>query len=80
MTRNTLGDVHNLLMAELERLDDESLGPEDLAAEIERARAITEVAAQVNANVANVVRCAQLKAKFGEDMQLPPMLGGGGRG
>lgn len=80
MTRNTLGDVHNLLMAELERLDDESLSPEDLAAEIERARAITEVAAQVNANVANVVRCAQLKAKFGEDMQLPPMLGGGGRG
>lgn len=80
MTRNTLGDVHNLLMAELERLDDESLAPEDLAAEIERARAITEVAAQVNANVANVVRCAQLKAKFGEDMQLPSMLGGGGRG
>lgn len=80
MTRNTLGDVHNLLMAELERLDDESLAPEDLAAEIERARAITEVAAQVNANVANVVRCAQLKAKFGEDMQLPPMLGGGDRG
>lgn len=80
MTRNTLGDVHNLLMAELERLDDESLTPEDLSAEIERARAITEVAAQVNANVANVVRCAQLKAKFGGDMQLPPMLGGGERG
>ena len=48
--KNKLPDLHNYLFAQLERLDDETKTPEELATEIERGRAITEVAAQIIAN------------------------------
>ena len=46
-------DLDNILFAELERLDDESLEGEALDREIKRAKAIGNVAAQINASRAN---------------------------
>ena len=75
--KNTLADLNNHLYAQLERLGDEDLLGEALKEEITRARAITEVSAQLisNGNLA-------LKAKvFAYDYlaepnerKLPPML------
>ena len=52
-------DLDNILFAELERLDDESLEGEALEREIKRAKAIGNVAAQINASRANSLRAAQ---------------------
>ena len=52
-------DLDNILFAELERLDDESLEGEALDREIKRAKAIGNVAAQINASRANSLRAAQ---------------------
>ena len=51
-------DLDNILFAELERLDDESLEGEALDREIKRAKAIGNVAAQINASRANSLRAA----------------------
>lgn len=52
-------DLDNILFAELERLDDETLEGEALEREIKRAKAIGNVAAQINASRANSLRAAQ---------------------
>lgn len=57
--RNKQIDLDNHLFAELERLDDEPLTGEALEAEIKRARAVSSVAAQINASRANSLRAAQ---------------------
>lgn len=53
MTKSTLYDLNQHLFAALERLNDESLSPEDLENEVKRAHAITGVANTVvnNANL-----------------------------
>lgn len=48
--RNTLGDLNNHLFEQLERLDDSSLTAEEIATEISRARAVTEVSSAIVAN------------------------------
>lgn len=54
MAKNTLSDLNNHLFAQLERLGDEDLTPEELEKEIERAKAINGVAKNIidNAKVA----------------------------
>lgn len=59
--RNSLEDMHNLLMAELERLNDEDLTAEALDKEIERSKAMTGVAKAITENANTVIRAAQLK-------------------
>ena len=56
--KNTLGDLNNLLFAELERLDDETVKGDDLREEIDRAKAITGVATKIIEN-GNLVLEAQ---------------------
>ncbi|MCC2483697.1 hypothetical protein LKM01_17885 [Bacillus pacificus] len=63
--RNTLGDLNNHLFAQLERLGDEELVGEELEEEINRAKAVTDVAAQIIANGSLV-----LKAKVAYDDRL----------
>lgn len=57
--RNKQTDLDNILFAELERLDDEGLSGDALRDEISRAKAIGNVAAQINASRANSLRAAQ---------------------
>ena len=57
--RNKQIDLDNILFAQLERLDDESLEGEALEAEIRRAKAISGIAAQINESRATQLRAAQ---------------------
>jgi hypothetical protein len=76
--QNTLGDLNNHLFAQLERLGDESIKGDDLREEIERARAINSVAAQIVSNASLVLEAKKLAdTKLSLDVKLPKMLEGG---
>lgn len=74
--KNTLGDLNNHLFAELERLADEELQGEKLAEEIERAKAIREIAAQVINNANTALRAQEFKANVlgRSKVEVPQML------
>lgn len=74
--KNTLGDVHNLLMEQMERVS--QANEDELESELKRGEAMTGLAQQVNANAANVIKAANMRARLGDASALPPMLGGGG--
>lgn len=54
MAKNTLADLNNHLFAQLERLGEEDLKPEELQRELDRSKAINDVAKNIidNAKVA----------------------------
>lgn len=76
--KNTLGDLNNHLFAQLERLSDEELCGEKLQEEIERTKAVKDIAQQI-VNNANTMLNAQ---KFIADttgrskVNVPKMLEG----
>ncbi|WP_461240868.1 hypothetical protein [Paucilactobacillus sp. N302-9] len=77
--QNTLGDLNNHLFAEMERLGDESLTPEQLSDEINRAEAISKVAGNIVQNANTVLKA---KVAFGDNYSADPkdhprMLEGG---
>lgn len=57
--KNRQIDLDNHLFAELERLGDESLTDEQLEKEIERAKAISNVAQQINTSRANSLKATE---------------------
>jgi len=73
--QNKLSDLNNHLFAQLERLGDEELAGDKLAEEINRAKAVTDVAQQIIANGSLV-----LKAKIatedirGNDRKMTPSM------
>lgn len=75
--KNKMTDLNNHLFAQIERLGDEELTGDKLVEEINRARAVTDVASQIIANGSLV-----LKAKIAADnsmdakFALPEMLEG----
>lgn len=71
MPMNKQIDLDNHLFAQLERLDDDSLGPDALKAEIARSKAIAGIAAQINASRANSLRAAQILSDEGPRAKLP---------
>lgn len=63
--KNTLADVHNHLVAALERLGDEELKGDELAAECARGKTIADISAQVVKNGALVLRAEEMRRELG---------------
>lgn len=75
MPRNTLSDLNNHLFATLERLGDESLDSEQMKMEIERAKAIKDVAGAVVSNSRLMLNAMEFRTQYGEDGgSIPKML------
>ena len=72
--QNKLSDLNNHLFAELERLGDEELGGEELADEINRAHAITDVAEQIIANGNLSLKAKTLAYEAGAQITMPLMM------
>lgn len=74
--KNTLSDLNNHLFAQLERLNDEDLKDEKLTEEIERAKAITQVASQIISNGKLVLDAIKTKDEYlgGDNKKIPAML------
>ena len=77
--KNSLTDLNNHLFAELERLGDESLSDESLQTEIDRAKAITDIAQQVISNGSLVLKAEELKLEYSSaKIAIPKFLDSGG--
>ena len=72
MTKNKLTDLNNHLFAQLERLGDEDLTPEQIETEAQRAKAIVDVADQITGNADLQLKAAKLFAEHGS--AVLPML------
>lgn len=72
--KNKLQDLNDHLFAQMERLGDEETSGEKLTAEIERSKAMTNVAAQI-INNAKLVLDAQVKFSEGRLRATPKMIG-----
>lgn len=73
--QNKLSDLNNHLFAQLERLSDEEIAGDKLLEEINRAKAVTDIASQIIANGSLVLKA---KIAMGSSMDagfiLPKML------
>lgn len=78
--KNTLADLNNHLFSEIERLGDEDLKGDELAAEIERARAITGIATQIISNGSLALKAEQFKSDVisSKEVKVPKFLESGG--
>ena len=65
--KNKLADLNNHLFAQLERLSDESLTPEQVDQEAKRGEAIVAIADQIIRNAALQISAAKLVAEYGSD-------------
>lgn len=75
MPRNTLSDLNNHLFATLERLGDESLDAEQMRMEIERAKAIKDVAGAVVSNSRLMLNAMEFRSQYGDEGgSIPKML------
>lgn len=78
--KNTLGDLNNHLFAQIERLGDEDLKGEDLQEEINRAKAVSDIATQIISNGALALKAKTFayeylpQDKTATDKKFPPML------
>ncbi len=76
--KNKLPDLNNHLFAQLERLTDEDLTPEQIEDEVKRADAVVAVSDQIVAGMKLQLDAAKLVAQHGDRFlkQLPMLTGG----
>lgn len=73
--KNSLLDLNNHLFAQLERLGDEDLTTEELGAEIERGKAISQISKDVVSNASLVLQAEKYRAEYNlSAKKLPGML------
>lgn len=58
--RNTLADLHNMLMGQMERLDDEDLTDEELERESRRTNSMCKIGKIICNNAANMIEAQKL--------------------
>lgn len=76
--KNKLGDLNNHLFAQLERLADETLSPEQIEQEAKRADAIVAVTDRITSNADLQLKAARLLADHGQAiLSMPPRIGSG---
>jgi hypothetical protein len=63
--KNKLSDLNEHLFAQLERLGDEDLSPEEIETEVKRTGAIVATADQITANYDLQLKAAKLFAEHG---------------
>lgn len=75
--KNKLSDLNNHLFAQLERLSDEDLTPEQIDAEAKRGEAVVAVADQIIKNASLQIQAAKLVAEYGSNPEpyLPQIEG-----
>lgn len=79
--KNRLSDLNNHLFAQIERLSQEELTPEQIDQEAKRGEAIVAVADQIIRNAALQISAAKLVAEYGADPTPHlPMLGSPAKG
>ena len=71
--KNKLTDLNDHLFAQLERLADEDLTPEEIAREVTRAEAIVDIADCIVANASVQLKAVQLAADHGNFVKVPFM-------
>lgn len=75
--KNKLQDLNDHLFAQLERLNDETVTGDALAAEVKRASAITEISGQIISGADVRLRAAKLYAEYGTAVEsMLPQIGG----
>ena len=73
---NSLSELNNHLFAALDRLDVDSLTPDQIEAEVKRSTAIVQVADRITANADLQLRAAKLYAEHREAiLPMMPMIG-----
>ena len=78
--KNTLMDVHNILMEELERLNDEDIKDKDLEKEIKRSKSMTEITKVIVDNSKTMLDAQKLTIEYGKSKETMPkiLIGNGG--
>lgn len=76
--KNKLSDLNNHLFAQLERLSDEDLSTEQIAQEVDRAKAIVGVSDQIIGTAALQFKAAELVANHGRALadMIPETIAG----
>lgn len=73
--KNNLEALNNHLFEQMERLNDDDLTDEQLQHEIERSKAMANIAAKVIDNASLGLQAEKLKVEYGRrDIVLPVML------
>lgn len=72
--KNKLIDLNNYLFMQLERLNDESIAGDELAAEIERSKAVASVASQIIQVGKLALEATKYQAEYSRAVPLPKML------
>jgi hypothetical protein len=75
-TKNKLIDLNDHLFAQIERLADEDMAPDKIAAEVQRGKAIVAVADKIIKNAALQVQVAKMVAEKGSIRPLLPSVAG----